>query len=130
MGAVVLAASAATNAAAAAAAARARQAKISACRATMREYQDNGATIGERQAYASCVKLVYPEPAGSPGDVLFTKALIVAAMVGLIIGAWQGWRIERNVFLSGLMSAAGAVLLPLALLLGALAIFAIGYLAG
>lgn len=96
----------------------------------MPEYQDNGATIEERQAYASCVNLIYPVPSASPGDVLFIKAMIVAGMVGLVVGAWQGWRNERDVVLSVLISAAGALLLPFALLLGAGAIAAIRYLAG
>lgn len=119
----------AANAAAqsAIAAQEAHEAKVIACRGSMRSYVDLNATVEQKQSYAECVTTLHPrELAG--GDVILVKALIVAGIVGAIAGAWQGWKEADGIGSLFMFTFMGALMAPFALGCLALGWAAVKYL--
>lgn len=86
--AAIVAINAANTANSSAAAARAHQAQVTACQALTKDFHGDTATIEQRQSYAECVQVLYPQEMGAD-SVLFIKAMIVAAILGVIVGAFR-----------------------------------------
>jgi hypothetical protein len=63
----------------------ANEAKVTACKALMGQYDSHTATVQEVKDYGNCVQLVYPEPISGEG-LLIAKVLIVCVLVGLVTG--------------------------------------------
>lgn len=83
----------AVSAAAMAQASEARQQahKLQCQLQTMPGFAEAGATVEQRQAYAECVDLIYPqELAGT--EWLLVKIAIVLAAISAVAGAWIGGR--------------------------------------
>jgi len=90
MSAVIINTTAATAAVTIASANAARQAKAS-CEAFVPLYEHKTATIESARMYASCVHRLYPEQA-DVATVIWVKVAIVFALLGLVFGAFIGWK--------------------------------------
>jgi hypothetical protein len=115
MAATAIAIGASTSAALAAAeASRAREEHRQTCVMWMPGFKDSTATAETRRAYTECVALVYPQPV-TPDDAAVIKALIVAGIIGAVIGAWRtssdGGPFDFGYCLMGLV--VGAIAVPL-----------------
>lgn len=95
----------------------AHEARIAECKVTMAQFNAKKSTVAEKQAYASCVEDVYPDPLNSSTVILF-KVLFVAALIGMIVGIIKSRR--DNIYMDWMDTVAyaffGLVIPPLALL--------------
>lgn len=90
MSAAVIAAVTASNAGAAAAAARRRREQ---CQVVLDGFNPNGATVEDKQAYASCVNYMMPiHHDASAGEIAAEKAFVALIFVAALLGAWYGKR--------------------------------------
>ncbi len=114
-----LASSAAANSAASAA-------KKTACMSYIQNYKAETATVEEMREYASCVERLHPNEL-SDGGIIAVKVLIVAAIVGIFIGAYQA-RYERDYFDKFMFCFFGALFLPALIFLGAMLVLGVFFL--
>jgi hypothetical protein len=118
---VAVANSAAANAAAAAA-------RRDACRASVKGYEHDTATVTEMQQYAGCVERLHPQPLSDPA-VWGVKLLIVLCFSGFFVCGWYAKRYEWDGWSGALMAAAlGAMAFPFAAIILYLAYLAVRFL--
>lgn len=92
-----LAVSSAALAQSSAAQAQAHEAKKIACHGMMSSYTDATATVESKRAYAECVNVIHPSEM-TGGEIIIAKVLIVAAIIGAVVGVYKGWRDDGFMF--------------------------------
>lgn len=70
---------------------QASQAKTAACKALVRDYEHNTATVDQQQEYAGCIGHLHPDAIG-PDAAIALKVLIVLMVASIPVGAWRGYR--------------------------------------
>lgn len=73
------------------AAAHARAPRITACSAAVKGYAHDAATMQQRQEYAACIEMLYPQPM-EPAETAWMKVAVALLLIGGIAGAIRGWR--------------------------------------
>lgn len=102
---VSLALSSAASAQAAQASAEAREAKVTACRASVKGYQHNTATVQDMQQYAECVALLHPQVM-TGGEMVLVKVAICVTLIGSAIGAYAASKDSGGQIKDGLIGGA------------------------
>lgn len=91
---------------------RAAEARRSACVSFVKGYQNDAASEQEMRQYASCVRLLHPEPVSDPHATLMLKAAIVLVFMGMGIGVWwcmrDGYRSVQDFFYGAVIGASCA----------------------
>lgn len=100
------------SAQAAAALQQAREAKKIACQNSMPSFNDQKATIEQKQIYADCVGFLYPQEL-DPAQILVMKALFVLALIGGCVGVYKG-KTERYAFDIVIYGLLGFLCFPIA----------------
>lgn len=95
------------------AAQQAAHAKRIACEKFVTGFEHNTAIVQQRQQYAECVQVLYPTQMGG-AEILWFKAAILAAFIGLIVGLRCGYKDDYEpsiaMFMYGFLGAIGAPL--------------------
>jgi len=73
-----------------AALAQSNSAETQACRAVIKSYKAETATVVEMQNYAKCVRKVHPNDLSGEA-LIIVKVAIVLVLIGAIVGTWKGW---------------------------------------
>lgn len=79
------------------------EARRTACVTLLHGFSDAAASVAQKQAYASCINLLYPAAVSAidwPWPVLFGLALVP---IGMIVGATIGWK--EDGFVGGVLLA-------------------------
>jgi hypothetical protein len=86
--------SAAAMASSAAANSAAQAAKKNSCSAFELSYRPDLATVGQKQQYAECIELLYPQPSAplAGAEIIVAKIAIVILLIAFVVGAVKGWR--------------------------------------
>lgn len=122
--------SSAAIASSAAANAAARQARKTACVSIESTYRPEVATLSEKQSYAECIELLYPQ-ASAPftGTELFlVKGIVLLFLLSMIAGAWWGWKDGREIGWAALHCVMAPIALACAMAILALVGCGIAYL--
>lgn len=69
----------------------ARAAEIRSCGDYMQQFHAEGATIQQMKAYAECINMLYPSEM-THDDIVLIKITLLISFLGLMIGAWNGWK--------------------------------------
>lgn len=122
--------SSAAIASSAAANAAARQARKTACVSIETTYRPEMATVQEKQAYAECVDLLYPQPSVpfTGTELLIAKSGVLLLLISMVVGAWWGWREEREIGLAALSCVMAPIVLGCVVFILGLVIAGIAYL--
>jgi hypothetical protein len=109
--------------------AEASAAKTEACKATVKTYKPETATVAEMRGYAECVQRLHPNDLPS-GAVIAIKIAIVLVLIGAIVGAWKSYK-DRDYF--GWFDVSmgfvmGATAVAAILFVGALVLAGVGFL--
>lgn len=85
-----------------------QEANEAKCIAIMKDFQNNTSTIQEKQSYAECVNIVYPNNL-SPASIIALKVLFVIALFTFVSSSIFFYKNDEDVF-DILMLSIGAVL--------------------
>jgi hypothetical protein len=104
-------------------------AKTEACKATVKTYKPETATVAEMRGYAECVQRLHPNDLPG-GALIVVKVAIVLVLLGAVVGAWKSYR-ERGYF--GWFDVAmgfvmGATAVAAILFVGVLVLAGVGFL--
>ena len=102
-------------------------ARKTACTASMPRFDPGTATVQDKQEYAGCVELMFPQPM-SADAILAAKVLFVFALIGMAWGAWLGKQGFGDWGDSIMFAFLGFFLLPLGILFTALVVGGIYWL--
>lgn len=95
--------------------AAAHQARVAQCKATIPNFNAQGATVSEMKEYAGCVETLYPTEIGTDATIAL-KVLFVVALCGAAFGVWKERQDSWTDFTGQVLACVtGFVLAPMAL---------------
>lgn len=69
-------------------------AKKIACQSYEQSFNKLNATIEQKQKYANCIDILYPQM--TSGEIIFIKFIILLSISLFIIGYWKGYRFKNK----------------------------------
>jgi hypothetical protein len=109
--------------------AQASAAKTEACKATVKTYKPETATVAEMRGYAECVQRLHPtERTGD--ELIAVKVVIVLVLLGAVVGAWKSYKntVYFDWFWIGTGFVGGALTVAAILLVGGWVLAGVGFL--
>lgn len=122
--------SSAAIASSAAANAAARQARKTACVSIETTYRPGLATVQEKQTYAECIDLLYPQPSApfTGTELLVAKGAILLLLLSMVVGAWWGWREMKELSFAAMSAVMAPICLAIVAFILALVVTGVSYL--